>query len=84
MPDAERIKRRLDTLREAGNASQSPKRVECVASPCQNFMRVSLVPDVPDEFVASEIEHRIKCQRQLDRAQARRKMPAVVRDRRQD
>jgi hypothetical protein len=56
-------------------------RRQCFTTPSQNLVRVSLVPDVPDQPIARRIERIVQGDRQLDRAQRGARMAANARHR---
>ena len=62
------------------HAALLPQRREPVAAPRENLVRIRLVPDIPDELILRELIDAVECQRELDRAEARREMAARLRD----
>ncbi len=67
-------------VREAGEAAVLPERMELTVTAGQEFVRIDLVPDVPDERVFRGLEFEVHRKRQLDRAQIGRQMAAVFRN----
>src|SRR4029077_3433960 len=61
----------------AGQAVELLDRSEAVHAARYQFVRVGLMADVPDELVIRRIERNVQRQRQLNRAQVRREMPAA-------
>ena len=55
------------------------KRANPIAPPGQDFMRVTLVADIPDDLVTRRVKDRMKGHRQLNNSQARPQMPAGFR-----
>ena len=70
----------FSALREAAQATQLAQTGHALAPPRQNFVRVSLVTDVPDDAVVGGVEDVMQCNRQLHRAQVGAQMPAGRRD----
>ena len=76
MPDTECVVFRLGAFREAADAAERSECMKLIASIGEDFMRVGLMPDIPNQFVVLEIEDRKECESQFDRAEARREMSA--------
>ena len=76
MRRTERVVSTFRSLRETTQTVLLPKRPDAIAPPGQNFMRVALVTDVPDQFVLWGIEHCVQCNGQFDNTETRAKMTA--------
>src|SRR6266481_6748329 len=76
MGGAERVIFALGTFGEAREAAALADRADTVAAPGQDFVRIALVADVPNQSVAGRIEDMMQRNRQLDHAEAGAKMPA--------
>ena len=68
----------LRKTRDAAFLAQSGKRL---APACQNLMRIGLMSDVPYNFILRTVERPVQGKREFHRAEARRKMPARLRNR---
>ena len=68
----------LDEAIQTVFLAQSPNSVTPAS---QNFMRVGLVPDIPDETILGRVKNIVKCRRQFDHAKARAQMPTSHRNR---
>ena len=64
---------------ERHQSAQLSVRTESFSSPCQNFMSVGLVPDVPYDAVVRRVEHIVKSHCELHHAEARCQMSGVHR-----
>jgi hypothetical protein len=84
VPRAERVVLRLVAAQKAAQAVVLLDGRERVAPPRQNFMRVGLVADVPDEAVGWRLESVMEGDGEFDRAQARARVPADARHRLDD
>ena len=78
MRRAERIIFALRPLGEAGKAARLAQSADAVAPAGQDFMRIGLVPDVPDDAVARRVENIMERQRQLDDAEPGPEMAPVT------
>ena len=65
---------------EAGEAAVLAQRREAVAAAGQELVDVGLVAHVPDELVAGAVEDAVQGDRQLDDAEVRRQVAAVLGD----
>ncbi len=79
---AERIVLALHPPGETAQARALAKGADALAPSGQDLVRIGLVPDVPDQFVAGRVEHIVERDRQLDDPQPRAEMPAGHRHRR--
>ncbi len=77
---SERIVFALGALGEAREAAAHAKRPDAVAPACEDFVRIRLMPDIPNDAVARRVEHVVERHRQLDDAQTRAKMAPGERD----
>ena len=82
MRRAERIKLALVTLRETRQAVLLTQSVNARTAPGQNFVRVTLVSDIPDENVARGLENVVQRHRQFHNAETGAEMAARPRNRR--
>ena len=80
MRGAERIVFALGALGEAGQAAALTQRADAVAAAGQNFVRIGLVADVPDQPIVRRIEHVMQRNRQLDHAETGAEVTAGDRD----
>ena len=80
MGGAERIIFALRPLGEAGQAAPLAQSANAVAPPGQDFVRIGLVPDVPDDAVARRIENLMQGQGEFDDAEPGAQMPASNRN----
>ena len=78
MADAEGIVGRLKAVGEAGDAALLAQRRERIPASREDLMAVGLMADVPDELVCGEVKDAVERERQLDRAEVRREVPAVL------
>ena len=76
MRGAERVVFALGALGEAGKAAPLAQRADAVAPAGQDFVRIGLVADVPDEPVLGRVEHVMERDRQLDDAETGAEMAA--------
>ena len=65
---------------KAGQAAPLTQRSNAVAPPGQYLVRIGLVPDVPDQFIARSVEDVVQRNREFNNAQARPKMASSHRD----
>src|SRR5260370_42669763 len=75
MGGAERVIFALGALGEARQAAALADRADTVAAAGQDFVRIALVADVPNQAVAGRIEDMMQRNRQLHHAEAGAKMP---------
>lgn len=61
MTGAERVIFAFTAARKTGNAIRLAQRLHFFAAPRQDFMRVGLVADIPDQFVIGCVEHVMQC-----------------------
>jgi hypothetical protein len=66
MGGAERIVFALRPLGETGQAAALAQRADAVAAAGEDFVRISLVPDVLDQPITRRIEDIMQRHRQLD------------------
>ncbi len=78
MADPESVVDALRSSREGRQTSLVLDRLELVAASGQDLVRIGLVADVPEQPVMRRVEHVVKRDRQLDRAQTGREMPAAL------
>ncbi len=76
MGGAERVVFALGALGEAGEPAALAQGADAVAAAGENFVRIGLVADVPDQPVAGCVKYVVKRYRQLDHAQTGAKMAA--------
>src|ERR1041385_4469435 len=76
MADAERVVFALVAPRERRKAALLLDRADAVAAAGEDFVRVALVPDVPDQAIGWRIEQVVQGDRQLDDAQSGAEMAA--------
>ena len=81
MRGAERIIFALRPLGEAGQATALAQGSDAIAPPGQDFVRIALVPDIPDQAVARRLEHVMQGHRELDDPEAGAEVSAGLRDR---
>src|SRR5450631_1261095 len=81
MRGAERIVFAFGPFGEAGQAAALAQRVDAVAPPGQDLVRVALVSDVPDQAVVRRFECIMQRHRELDHAEAGAEMSAGLGDR---
>ena len=81
MRGAERVVFAFGALGESGETAALTQRANAIAASGQNLVRVSLVPDIPDEAVARGVENVMQCHCQLDDAEPSAEMSAGYRDR---
>ena len=75
MPGTKYIKDALGLVRERCQAIGLAEGVHALSPTRQNFMGVSLVPDIPDELVDRGVVRIVKCNRELNDAKACTKSP---------
>ncbi len=76
MRRAERVVFAFRALGEAGQPAALAQGVDAVAAAREDFMRVALVPDIPDQAVFGCVENGMNGHGQFDHAQPRAEMPA--------
>ena len=76
MSRAERIVFALRPFREAGKSAALSQRPDAAASPGQDFVRIGLMPDVPDQAVLRRVEHIMKGDGELDHPETGPEMAA--------
>ena len=69
MTDPERVIRAFRALRKAGDAIELAQCRHTFATTRQNFVRVGLVANIPDQSVFWRIKHRMQSDRQFHRAE---------------
>ena len=80
MRRAEAIVFAFRALGETGQASALPQCSDPVPPSGQDFVRVGLVPDVPNQLVVGRVEYIMQCNGEFDDTQARAKMATGHRD----
>ncbi len=80
MRGAERVVFAFGALGEAGQAAALPQRANAVAPAGENFVRIGLVADIPDQPVRRRIEDIMQRDCQLDNAEPCTEMPAGLGD----
>ena len=81
VPGPERV---IGAFRPLGEARQAPARAQsadAVAPPGQDFVRIALVPDVPNDLVARRVKDGMQRHGQFHHAQTRAQMAAGHRNR---
>ena len=76
MAGAERIVFAFVALGKAGQTTAFAQRQNTVAPSGQNFVRIGLVPNIPNQPVFWRIENMMESDRQFDNAQAGSKVSA--------
>ena len=71
----------LGALRESGQAAAGTQGANAITPAGQNFVRISLVADVPDQLVIGRVKNVVKGHREFDDAEARAEMTAGDGDR---
>jgi hypothetical protein len=71
---------RLEDRAERRKTAVGADRGQFVAPARQDLVRVSLVPDVPDDLVARRVEHRVERDRQLAGAEVGGEVPSDLSD----
>ena len=79
MRRTERIVFALAALGEAGQTILLAQRLHAIPSTGQDFVRVALVANVPDQLVHRRVEDSVDRDRKLYHTQRRPKMPAGLR-----
>src|SRR5688500_18351630 len=69
MSGAEHVILRLISSQKTADASVLLYRRQCIATPSQNLVRVSLVSNVPNQPIARRVKRVVQRYRQLDRAE---------------
>src|SRR5262245_23292891 len=72
----ERVVLTLGTLRESRQSTTLAQRSNTVAATSQDFVRITLVSDVPDQPVCRSVKHGMQGDSELDYSEARAKMAA--------
>ena len=81
MASAEGVVFAFRALGEAAEAAALAQRADPGAPSGQDFVRIGLVADVPDDAVGGRVEHIVQRHRQLDDAEAGAEMAAGDRNR---
>ncbi len=81
MRGAERVVFALGALGEAGQPAAHTQRADAIAAVGENFVRIGLVADVPDQPVGRRVEDVMQRHRELDDAKPGAEMAAGDRDR---
>ncbi len=74
MRGAERVIYAFGALGKTGKTATLTDRADLVAPAGENFMRLALMPDIPDQTVIRRIEHGVNGDGQFDNAKTRAKM----------
>ncbi|EKE16586.1 MAG: hypothetical protein ACD_10C00906G0002 [uncultured bacterium] len=82
MRRAERIVGGFAALGKAGQAAFAAQGADTVAPPGEDFMRIALVADIPDDLVARGVEDGVQGDGEFDDAQTGTQMAAGDRHRR--
>ena len=69
MSDAECVVRAFSSFREARDSTVRAQFPHPGTTPCEYFVRVGLVTDIPDESIARRIENVVQSDRQFDGAE---------------
>ena len=77
MAHPERVVRAFAAAGESADPSQRPHPAEFIPSAGQQFMRVGLMPHVPDNLVGRHIKNILQGYREFHDAQAGRQMASV-------
>lgn len=64
----------FQTFGKAGNPAELPQRGHCLAATRENFVRIGLVPDVPDNAIMGCVENVMQCYREFDRTKVGREV----------
>jgi hypothetical protein len=81
MRRAESVVFTFRAFRETGKTAAGAQRPDTIAAASQNFVRIGLMADIPDQFVFRGVEHIMQRDRQLHHAEAGAEMAAGNRDR---
>ncbi len=76
MAGAEGIVFALRTLGESGQPAALAQGADAGAAPGENFVRIGLMSDVPDDPVIGCVEHPMQRHRKLDHTEASAEMAA--------
>ena len=76
MGGTERVVFAFGSLGETGQAAALAERADAVATPSQDFVRIGLVADVPDQTVAWRVKNMMNGDREFDHAKPGTQMPA--------
>ena len=71
----------LGALRKTGQAAAGAQGANAITPTGQNFVRVGLMTDVPDQLVIGRVKNVVKCHREFDDAEASAEMTAGDSDR---
>ena len=80
MPHAERVVFRLAAFWETRQTAVLAHGVHLIFAAGQDFVRIALMADIPDQMVFGRVVHIMQCHRQLDRAQVTGEMAARLTD----
>ncbi len=84
MPDIEQVERALIDARKTADAARLPQGVESRITAGEQLVRITLVPDVPQQPVLLEVKAVVQGDRDLGDAQVAGQVPAVLADHFQD
>ncbi len=76
VPGTERVIFRLGSFGKARKPAALTKGADTITPPRQDFMRIALMPDIPDQPVVGRIKQVMDRHGQLDHAKPRPQMPA--------
>src|SRR5205085_3068649 len=82
MRRAETVVDALAALGETGKPAALPQRADAVAPPGDDLVRIGLMADIPDQFVAGGLEHVMTGNRQFANSQPRTEVASGHRHRR--
>ena len=81
MRRAEGVVLALRAFGKSRQAAALPQGADAVAAAGEDFVRICLMPHIPDQAVPRGIEHMVQRDRQLDHAEACPQVPAGSRNR---
>jgi hypothetical protein len=79
MSDSEMIVSAFAWSRETGYATVAPHSVELHISAGQDFVRIALMPDIPDKLVGSDVKRSQESYGQFDYTEWSAEMPPMIR-----
>ena len=74
MTNAEGVVVTFSAARKSGQTTRLSDACHALAAPGENFVRVSLMANIPDQPIMGRVEHVMQCNRKLNRAEASRQM----------
>jgi len=84
VPDIEQVERALVDARKTADTARLPQGVESRITAGEQLVRITLVPDVPQQPVLLEVKAIVQGDRDLGDAQVAGQVPAVLADHLQD